>query len=82
MSDVLVRGLDPSIIETLKEQARRNGRSLQAEMRAILEAEAERRQRKRDFFTWADTFRRRQPPSSEDSVEIIREGRGYHDEAC
>ncbi len=80
MSNVLIRDLDPDIVEGLKEQARQHGRSMQAEMRAILEAEVERRRRKAEFFAWANDFRRRQTPSPVDSVEIIREGRGYDDE--
>ena len=41
MSQVLVRNLDEPILERLKARARRNGRSLQAELKAILEAASE-----------------------------------------
>ena len=41
MSQVLVRRLDPTLLERLKARARRNGRSLQAELKAILEAASE-----------------------------------------
>lgn len=37
MSQVLVRGLDPAVIRRLKLRARRNRRSLQAELKCILE---------------------------------------------
>ena len=37
MSQVLVRSLDPPVLERLKARARRHGRSLQAELKAILE---------------------------------------------
>lgn len=37
MSDVLVRGLEPKTVEALKERAESNGRSLQMEMKLILE---------------------------------------------
>jgi plasmid stability protein len=40
MSSILVRGLDPKTIERLTERARRNGRSLQQEVKALLERAA------------------------------------------
>jgi len=40
MAQVLVRDLDPAIVEKLKARAADHGRSLQAELRAILEAQA------------------------------------------
>ena len=40
MGSILVRGLDQKTIERLKERARFNGRSLQREVRAILERAA------------------------------------------
>ena len=39
MAQVLVRNLDPSTIEKLKARAADHGRSLQAELKAILEAQ-------------------------------------------
>jgi plasmid stability protein len=41
MAQVLVRGLDDAVIEKLKLRAAKNGRSLQAELKAILEAESQ-----------------------------------------
>ena len=41
MSQVLVRDLDQPILERLKARARRHGRSLQAELKEILEAASE-----------------------------------------
>lgn len=41
MPQVLVRSLDLPILERLKARARRHGRSLQAELKAILEAASE-----------------------------------------
>lgn len=41
MSQVLVRDLDQPILERLKARARRHGRSLQAELKEILETAAE-----------------------------------------
>ena len=40
MAQVLVRDLDPAIVEKLKARAADHGRSLQAELKAILEAQA------------------------------------------
>jgi len=37
MGSILVRGLDPKTIERLTERARLNGRSLQQEVKALLE---------------------------------------------
>jgi antitoxin FitA len=40
MAQVLVRGLDDITVERLKQRAVSNGRSLQAELKAILEEQA------------------------------------------
>ena len=40
MAQVLVRGLDDDTVEILKQRAISNGRSLQAELKAILEEQA------------------------------------------
>jgi plasmid stability protein len=40
MAQVLIRDLDDSVVETLKRRAASNGRSLQAELKAILEEQA------------------------------------------
>jgi plasmid stability protein len=37
MSQVLVRDLDPAVLQRLKQRAARSGRSLQAELKSILE---------------------------------------------
>ncbi len=39
MAQLLVRGLKPEVVERLKAQAKRNGRSTEAEVRSILERE-------------------------------------------
>lgn len=36
MPQVLVRDIEPAVVERLKERAQKNGRSLEAELRAIL----------------------------------------------
>lgn len=40
MAQVLVRDLDPAVLEHLKSRARRHGRSLQGELKVILESAA------------------------------------------
>lgn len=56
MAQVLVRDLDPEVVETIRESARRSGRSLEAELRVILEAAA--RRRSTDFWEVAERLRR------------------------
>ena len=41
MAQILVRELKPAVVERLKRRARREGRSLQGEVKAILEQAAE-----------------------------------------
>jgi plasmid stability protein len=43
MPDVLVRGIDAEVLEALKDRARANGRSLQVELKTILEQAAQMR---------------------------------------
>jgi plasmid stability protein len=72
---MLVRDLDPEIVERLKERARSNGRSLQKEVRAILEGAArtytvaEAREVSR---RWRERLGR---VDHSDSAELIREDR-------
>jgi plasmid stability protein len=74
MAQLLVRDLDDHVMARLKEQARRNRRSLQAEARAILEAAALRytKEALEVFQAWQRRFRAR--PMS-DSADLIREDR-------
>lgn len=48
-TNLIVRNVDVDIVKSLKEQAARNGRSAEAEHRAILEA-ALKRPRKRPLY--------------------------------
>ena len=41
MAQVLIRDLDPKLVDRLKDRAREHGRSLEAELRSILETAAE-----------------------------------------
>ena len=40
MAQVLVRGLEDSVVDRLKERAQANGRSLEAELRAVIQQAA------------------------------------------
>lgn len=77
MRQILVRGLDDETVERLKQRARARGRSLQQEIRAILEREAR-------MFTpdeayeitarWLDELRR-EYGEVPDTAPLIREDR-------
>jgi antitoxin FitA len=74
MAEVLVRDLAPEVVERLKEHARINGRSLQAELKHILEKEAARIPR--DYRAELERFRKRLGDRRfSDSAELIREDR-------
>lgn len=50
MAAVSIRDLDDSVRDRLRQRAARNGRSMEAEMRAILEAAVAEPERKPDLF--------------------------------
>lgn len=75
MGQLLVRDLDDAVVARLKERARSNRRSLQAEAKAILEAAAPRFTRDEAlavFRSWQERFRGQ---VLSDSVDLIREDR-------
>jgi antitoxin FitA len=75
MGSILVRGLDQKTIERLKERARLNGRSLQQEVKALLERAAETltmREARRLSERWRDRPGGR---AMSDSAPLIREDR-------
>jgi plasmid stability protein len=75
MGSILVRGLHRKTIERLKERARLNGRSLQQEVKQILERAAGTltiRETRRLSERWNH---RLDGPSLSDSTELIREDR-------
>ena len=72
---ILVRGLDPKTVQRLKARARINGRSLQQEIKEILERAAEMltmREARRLSERWRHRLSRR---SFSDSARLIREDR-------
>jgi plasmid stability protein len=75
VGSILVRGLDQKTIERLKERARLNGRTLQQEVKALLERAAETltmREARRLSEQWK---RRLGERSNSDSAQLIREDR-------
>ncbi len=75
MAQVLVRDLDAAVVERLKERARRNGRSLQKETKAVLEAAA-RPYTMEEARLAAERIRSRFGDRTfSDSAELIREDR-------
>jgi len=77
MAQILVRDLDDDVVKRLKKRAREGGRSLQSEVKIILEQAA--RQPKLDMETarnlsveFRNSFKGRKFP---DTVELIREDR-------
>ena len=81
--EILVRDLDEATVAGLKERAVKNRRSLQAEVRLILEEAAkalveaeERVLRLAEFRVWSADLRARNAHIPQtDSVELIREDR-------
>ena len=77
MAQILVRDLDEGVVESLKKLARQDGRSLQSEVKAILEQAAyEPRVDMETARNICEDFRRRfKGRSFPDTVELIREDR-------
>lgn len=77
MAQILVRNMDEEVIERLKKRAKEDGRSLQTEVKSILEKAAY--EPKVDMETarkMCEEFRRRfKGRKFPDSVELIREDR-------
>lgn len=77
MSTLTIRDLKPTIVRRLKERAKANHRSLEGEVRAMLEREAA----KPSMAEWlkeADRLRAELPPwepGMPTAVELVREGR-------
>jgi len=75
MGSILVRGLDPKTIERLRERARLNGRSLQQEVKALLDRAAgtlTMSEARRLSERWRSRLGGR---SISDSAQLIREDR-------
>jgi plasmid stability protein len=79
MSEVLVRNLDEAVVEQLKARARGNGRSLQAELKLILEQAAQSvstRPSRQEYRALADQIRAALGDRPQtDSGELLAEDR-------
>jgi plasmid stability protein len=76
MAQVLVRNLQDKVVARLKKRAKTRGRSLQAEVKTILEEAA--KEESLDFWKEAERIRERLKRSGRkfsDSAELIREDR-------
>jgi plasmid stability protein len=74
MAQILVRGLDESVVARLRKRARREGHSLQSEVRSILEQAA--RVDAESALRLADRIRSRfKGREFDDSAELIHEDR-------
>ena len=74
MTDILIRGLDPKTVQRLKERAKHNGRSLQGEVKTVLQRAAEPASERVEAILarWKPVFAGRR---LESSVDLIREDR-------
>jgi plasmid stability protein len=74
MAQIIVRNLDDTIVDRLKARARDNDRSLEAEVRQILEqsAKVDNAQARLIVMEWRKKLQGRK---FADSVELIREDR-------
>jgi plasmid stability protein len=75
MAQILIRDLDPEVVERLKAQAKEHGRSLESEVRQILAVAVEQMAWK-DAWAKLDECRKRFAGQTfSDSTELIREDR-------
>jgi len=74
MSQILVRGLDPQIVKRLKSRAERSGRSLESEVRLILQQAAcfSADEARKVLRRWQKVFANRRLA---DSRKLLREDR-------
>lgn len=81
MAQILIRDLDDALVQRLKERAKRNHRSLQGEVKAILEEVARPRMSKEEmrarFERW-QKYWERQGKTFSDSTELLRQDRDSH----
>lgn len=76
MSDILIRDVDPEALKAIKARAARGGRSMQAELRHVIEELAEQERRRRTFWERADALRAASAGTEQtDSADLIREDR-------
>ena len=74
MGDILIRGLSKWTIDRLKQRAKENGRSLQSELRLMIERETGRVPME-ELMEEIRAIRESMPPSADSVVDLIREDR-------
>lgn len=81
VADLLIRKLDPVVMERLKAQAKRNGRSTEAEVRAIIADNVQITMR--EWLDRVHAYQQEHPyqPSGISNADILREARREQDEA-
>jgi plasmid stability protein len=75
VAQILVRNLEPEVVERLKARAERNGRSLQAEVAQILRQAARTKSMAEARAAAEEIQRRFAGRTFPDSAELIREDR-------
>ncbi|MDP8923956.1 MAG: Arc family DNA-binding protein [Chloroflexota bacterium] len=78
MADILVRDVPQELLDSLKERAARNGRSLQREVMLILDGTLKEEARRRAALAAADEIRNRLAATGRtfsNSVDDLREDR-------
>lgn len=76
MATLTIRNLDDDLMENLKKQAKRNGRSVEAEVRRILQQNVHPKLSPEAFQELARQIRAMSPRNhGPDAAELIREGR-------
>ncbi len=75
MAQVLIRGLKEKTVKVLKKRARESGRSLQAELKRILEEQARLDVEWDEWTDAADRVAKLAGPQRTDSAQLIREDR-------
>lgn len=80
MAQILVRDLKDEVVAAVKAQAKERHRSLEGEVRAMLEEVFERRQRRAAFMAELGKFHAKLAGRPQtDSVELLHEGRAEWD---
>jgi plasmid stability protein len=75
VAQILVRDLAVATVEQLKKRAKSNNRSLEAEVRGILEEIATREAKRESLIAFMEESRRIHGPQRTDSIDLIREDR-------
>ena len=76
MATVTIRDLDDKIVARLKDRAKNNNRSLEAELRELLSGVVREQERKQSFLKKADRIAAMTPKVAQtDSTKLLREDR-------